>query len=250
MPDLATLSATQQRMAAQLEAVGALQALVASAAAELGQGGGVGGSGGRGPAGGGAGGGPLLAVAGLPPAAGGGAFGATPLLHLVYKHCGRQQYVASPFSAPLVAGGMQQVRGRGPRRWRAGNAAVPAGSVLRTDLARSPAPHPPHPRAQPLIVAYSQLRAAMFEGSAGGAGPLQRLRCEARPRFVLLGAGGWGVHPVGGRDMRGATRLVCGAAVPVLVAVIQHTRQLACACALTLAPLPSAHPPPPPPRLS
>lgn len=29
----------------------------------------------------------------------------------------------------------------------------------------------------------------MFEGSAGSGGPLQRLRFEARPRFVLLGAG-------------------------------------------------------------
>lgn len=41
---------------------------------------------------------------------------------------------------------------------------------------------------QSLVVAYSQLRAAMFEGSGAGAGPLQRLRYEARPRCVLLGA--------------------------------------------------------------
>lgn len=103
MPDLGALSSAQQRMAAQLEDVGALQALVASAAAELGQscGADVGSRGGSS--------GPLLAVAGLPAAAGGGAFGATPLLHLAYKHCGRQQYVMSPFSAPLVAGGLQQV---------------------------------------------------------------------------------------------------------------------------------------------
>ena len=42
---------------------------------------------------------------------------------------------------------------------------------------------------QPIIVAYSQLRAAMFEGSSSSTGPLQRLRFEARPRFVLLGTG-------------------------------------------------------------
>jgi hypothetical protein len=38
----------------------------------------------------------------------------------------------------------------------------------------------------------------MFESSASGNGPLQRLRFEARPRFVLLGAGrqhpGWHWH--------------------------------------------------------
>lgn len=49
---------------------------------------------------------------------------------------------------------------------------------------------PPAPQA--IIVAYSQLRAAMYEGSTVGSAPLQRLRYEARPRFVLLGAGGLG----------------------------------------------------------
>lgn len=42
---------------------------------------------------------------------------------------------------------------------------------------------------QSFVVAYSQLRASMFESSAGGNGPLQRLRFESRPRFVLLGSG-------------------------------------------------------------
>lgn len=38
------------------------------------------------------------------------------------------------------------------------------------------------------MAAYSQLRAAMFGSSGGASGPLQRLRFEVRPRFVLLGA--------------------------------------------------------------
>ncbi|KAI7836031.1 hypothetical protein COHA_010062 [Chlorella ohadii] len=80
--------------------------------------------------------------------AGGGRFGATPLLHFVYKLSARQQYVMAPFSPPLLAGGLQQA----------------------------------------ITVAYSQMRAAMFDGSAGSGGPLQRLRFEARPRFTLLGA--------------------------------------------------------------
>lgn len=100
MPDLGALAAAQQRMQQQLEAVGALQALVQSAAQELG----VAGQGQQGSSGA-----ALLAVPALPPAAGGGRFGATPLLHFVYKHAARQQYVMSPFSPPLLAGGMQQV---------------------------------------------------------------------------------------------------------------------------------------------
>lgn len=46
---------------------------------------------------------------------------------------------------------------------------------------------------QLITVAYSQTRAAMFEGSGGSGGPLQRLRFEARSRFTLLGAGAGGV---------------------------------------------------------
>ena len=97
MPDLAALSAARERMQAQLEAIGALQALVQCAAQEQQQQGSGGGSAG-----------PLLAVRSLPPAAGGGRFGATPLLHFAYKLSGRQQYVMSPFSQPLVVGGLQQ----------------------------------------------------------------------------------------------------------------------------------------------
>ena len=100
MPDLAALSSARERMQAQLEAIGALQALVQCAAQEQQQGnaGSTGGSAG-----------PLLAVRNLPQAAGGGSFGATPLLHFAYKLNGRQQYVTSPFSQPLVVGGLQQV---------------------------------------------------------------------------------------------------------------------------------------------
>ncbi|EFN50835.1 hypothetical protein CHLNCDRAFT_141799 [Chlorella variabilis] len=90
----------------------------------------------------------LLAAQNLPATAGGGPFGFTPLLHFVYKLSGRQQYVMSPFSLPLVAGGLHQS----------------------------------------IIVAYSQLRASMFESSTGAAGPLQLLRFERRSRFVILGA--------------------------------------------------------------
>ena len=54
---------------------------------------------------------PLLAVEGLPAAVGGGTFGPTPLLHFVYKLSGRQQYVMSPFASQLVEGGLQQVGG-------------------------------------------------------------------------------------------------------------------------------------------
>lgn len=108
MPDLAGLAAAQQRMRQQLEAIGALQALVQSAAQEQHATGGActarngGGSGGS-----------LLAVPNLPAAAGGGRFGSTPLLHFAYKLSAQQQFVMSPFSPPLVAGGLQQVRGWG-----------------------------------------------------------------------------------------------------------------------------------------
>ena len=45
------------------------------------------------------------------------------------------------------------------------------------------------PFLQPIMVAFSQLRAGMFEhGDRTAASPLQRLRYEARPRFVLLAA--------------------------------------------------------------
>ena len=102
MPDLAALSAARESMQAQLEAIGALQALVQCAAQEQQQGSGGSSDGSARP---------LLAVRSLPPAAGGGRFGATPLLHFAYKLSGRQQYVMSPFSQPLVVGGLQQVGG-------------------------------------------------------------------------------------------------------------------------------------------
>lgn len=106
MPDFPALSAARQQMQQQLEAVGALQAVQRAAQDTALRLGGrefdATSSSGRN--------GALLAVLNLPPAAGGGAFGATPLLHLVYKLNSRQQYVMSPFSQPLLAGGMQQVR--------------------------------------------------------------------------------------------------------------------------------------------
>ena len=121
MPDPAALAAAQQRMQQQLEAIGALQALISSAAAEQhmaasnsnsnsssngSNGSGSGASGSSSAT-------SLLAVPSLPPAAGGGRFGTTPLLHFVYKLSARQQYVMAPFSPPLLAGGLQQVRGHG-----------------------------------------------------------------------------------------------------------------------------------------
>ncbi|PRW21034.1 SAND-like isoform X1 [Chlorella sorokiniana] len=153
MPDPGALAAAQQRMQQQLEAIGVLQALISSAAAEQHMAASNGGSGGNGGSSSSSSSSSsavtsLLAVPSLPTAAGGGRFGATPLLHFVYKLSARQQYVMAPFSQPLLAGGLQQ----------------------------------------PITVAYSQLRAAMFEGSAGSGGPLQRLRFEARPRVTLLGA--------------------------------------------------------------
>lgn len=128
MPDPAALSAAAQRMQQQLEAVGALQALVQSAARESWHGVGVGAqsadagqaaarlaavadsAGCSAAAGALTGENALLAVRNLPPAAGGGRFGTTPLLHFVYKLSGRQQYVMSPFCAVLQQGGLQQVR--------------------------------------------------------------------------------------------------------------------------------------------
>ncbi|KAL4855616.1 Vacuolar fusion protein MON1 [Chlorella vulgaris] len=99
MPDFPALSAARQHMQQQLEAVGALQAVQRAAQDTALRQGGSGfdatSSSGRN--------GALLAVLNLPPAAGGGAFGATPLLHLVYKLNSRQQYVMSPFSQPLLA---------------------------------------------------------------------------------------------------------------------------------------------------
>ncbi|KAL4420703.1 hypothetical protein ABPG75_010359 [Micractinium tetrahymenae] len=174
MPNPAALSAAAQHMQQQLEAVGALQALVQSAAREQLYGGSSSSSSSSGSmlqsdagpaaaqptaavnaaaqsaaaAAAFAGRDALLAVPNLPAAAGGGRFGATPLLHFVYKLSGRQQYVMSPFCGALQEGGLRQA----------------------------------------IVVAYSQLRAAMFESSTVGSGPLQRLRYEARPRFVLLGA--------------------------------------------------------------
>ncbi len=131
MPDPAALSAAAQRMHQQLEAVGALQALVQSAAqeqrhsgsgssqqgaAEPAAAGAAGNAEGHAAAAGTAG-SALLAVPNLPTAAGGGGFGQTPLLHFAYKLNGRQQYVMSPFSPPLQQGGLQQVRaGRGLAR--------------------------------------------------------------------------------------------------------------------------------------
>lgn len=44
------------------------------------------------------------------------------------------------------------------------------------------------------MVAYGQLRAAMFEGAAAGGGPLQRLRYEARTRFVLFASASTGAR--------------------------------------------------------
>lgn len=127
MPDPAALSAAAQRMHQQLEAVGALPALVQSAAqeqrhsgsgssqrgaAEHAAAGAAGNAEGHAAAGGAAGtaDSALLAVPNLPTAAGGGGFGQTPLLHFAYKLNGRQQYVMSPFSPPLQQGGLQQVR--------------------------------------------------------------------------------------------------------------------------------------------
>ena len=45
--------------------------------------------------------------------------------------------------------------------------------------------------SQAVVVAYSQLRAAMYDSAgelaaSSGGGPVQRLRYEARQRFVLL----------------------------------------------------------------
>lgn len=136
MPDPAALSAAAQRTQQQLEAVGALQALVQGAAREQPHGGSRScgaGSGGEqlggaalaaaqpeaavdaaahssasGPAH--AGGTALLAIPSLPVAAGGGEFGTTALLHFAYKLNGRQQYVMSPFSSVLQQAGLQQVR--------------------------------------------------------------------------------------------------------------------------------------------
>lgn len=74
---------------------------------------------------------------------------------------------------------------------------------------------------QAIVVAYSQLRAAMFEGSTVASGPLQRLRYEARPRFVLLGAGGpgmgvWPPHEAAVCTCACAHGLPCGdGAVPL-----------------------------------
>lgn len=127
MPDPGALAAAQQRMQQQLEAIGALQALVRSAAAEQhmaapGSGSsssssdvsssGNTASGNSSSSSGGTA--SLLAVRSLPSVAGGGRFGATPLLHFVYKLSVRQQYVMAPFSPPLLAGGLQQV---GRRQW-------------------------------------------------------------------------------------------------------------------------------------
>ncbi len=68
---------------------------------------------------------------------------------------------------------------------------------------------------QAITVAYSQLRAAMFEGSTVASGPLQRLRYEARPRFVLLGAGG---QSMGVRPLHEAAMCACSRAVACPVA--------------------------------
>ena len=105
MPDPGALAAAAAHWQQQLEAIGALHALVQCAAREQQLAGGGGrdasSSGGEGA---------LLAVDALPAAAGGGRFGTTPLLHFIYKLSARQQYVMSPFSAPLLEGGLQQVR--------------------------------------------------------------------------------------------------------------------------------------------
>jgi hypothetical protein len=117
MPDFAALSAARQRMQQQLEAVGALQAVIQSATQEACQQYGSSSSSLQNnglPAGHGDPPGSLLAVRRLPAAAGGGAFGATSLLHFAYKLSMRQQYVMSPFSRALSAGGLQQVSGHPP----------------------------------------------------------------------------------------------------------------------------------------
>lgn len=207
MPDPAALAAAQQRMQQQLEAIGALQALISSAAAELHMAASSGNSSSNGGNGSSSGSSSsrssttsLLAVPSLPPAAGGGRFGTTPLLHFVYKLSARQQYVMAPFSPPLLAGGLQQVRGQGwglERRASLVQAAnLAPGSAGPLQASTRPTTSTPCsntvPPLQPITVAYSQMRAAMFEGSAGSGGPLQRLRFEARPRFTLLGAGASG----------------------------------------------------------
>lgn len=201
MPDPAALAAAQQRMQQQLEAIGALQALISSAAAEQHMAAaGSSSNGGNGSSGGGSSGSSaatsLLAVPSLPPAAGGGRFGATPLLHFVYKLSARQQYVMAPFSPPLLAGGLQQVQGQGHGAGCLQPVATWLCSLSAAERAQHPdrpssAPHAPQISLQAITVAYSQMRAAMFDGSAGSGGPLQRLRFEARPRFTLLGAGAW-----------------------------------------------------------
>lgn len=104
MPDFTALSAARQRLQQQLEAVGTLQAVVQCAEQDgvTQQGTNSGSRSSRSSK-------TLLAAQNLPATAGGGPFGFTPLLHFVYKLSGRQQYVMSPFSLPLVAGGLHQV---------------------------------------------------------------------------------------------------------------------------------------------
>ena len=145
MPDPGALAAAHQRMQQQLEAIGALQALVRSAAAEQHLAGGASSSGsssGSGNSSSSSGNGSdasLLAVPSLPAAAGGGRFGATPLLHFVYKISARQQYVMAPFSRPLVAGSLQQVGAAGaPGSWAHGWGALQAcGLAVACPFARA-----------------------------------------------------------------------------------------------------------------
>lgn len=129
VPDLAALSAARQRMQQQLEAVGALRALIESATQEAWQQHGsssslqdIGSPTLRGDPPG-----SMLALQRLPAAAGGGPLGATPLLHFAYKLTVRQQYVMSPFSRALSAGGLQQVSNRPPLK-RRGHAPVAASA--------------------------------------------------------------------------------------------------------------------------
>lgn len=90
---------------------------------------------------------PLLLPRQLPIELGGGSLGTSSILHVTYKLTASQQFVMSPFVDLAVVNEMQQ----------------------------------------DIVVAYSQVRAAMFDRAGERtAGPMQNLRYEARDRFVLV----------------------------------------------------------------
>ena len=274
LPDLAALSAARRHMLQQLEGVGALQALVLAARAQQQQqrrrrlqqaqqqqqqldkgsegersrvdglchqqssadsiGGAIGDSGGDG----------LLAVANLPSAAGGGDFGATPLLHFVYKHIAKQALVESPLCQPLVEAGLQKVRVTNPSDVCLAGSPLLARQSMHVVCCHS-VTSPPHSRLLPAAPdPGGRLLAAAGRDVRGQQRP-QRRRPPAAPSLRVPAAdcaAGFGYaarHGAMGMLDEGRE------ASPVLLpAITDVSLQVLLPCAVLIAPHPTPpHPP-------